>query len=88
VTAQAGRKNPEFMESFYEARLNISKCRYLSAMKQKGDARLQDLLKARQSIQSFSVLYPDLGGARWKPDFEQLRKDIEREEEAAKKNSQ
>jgi hypothetical protein len=31
------------------------------------------------------VLYPDLGGARWKPEFDQLRKDIEREEEAANK---
>jgi hypothetical protein len=73
------------MESFYEARLNISKCRYLSAMKQKDDARRDELAKARQSIQSFSVLYPDLGGPRWKPEFEQLRKDIEREEEAASK---
>lgn len=87
VTAQAGKTKPEFMEAFYEARLNISKCRYLSAMKQKDEARKEQLAKALQSIRSFSLLYPDLGGTRWKPEFEQLRKDIESEQEPDKKES-
>jgi hypothetical protein len=87
VTAQAGKKKPEFMEAFYEARLNITKCRYLAAMKQKDDARKDELAKAMQSIHSFSLLYPELGGPRWKPEFEQLRKDIESEQEPEKKDS-
>jgi hypothetical protein len=86
ITAQAGRTRPEFMDTFYEARLNISKCRYLSAMKQKGDARNDELTKAMQSLRSFSLLYPDLGGTRWKPEFEQLRKVIESEQNPEKKD--
>ena len=49
-------------------------------MKQTGDARRQNLTKAKQSIQSLAQLYPDLGGDRWKPEFDQLMKDIQREE--------
>jgi hypothetical protein len=81
VAARAAGADPKFRDSFYEARLNISKCRYLAAMKAEGEGRRKDLLKAKQSLQSFAQLYPDLGGERWKPQFEALRQSIEREED-------
>jgi hypothetical protein len=37
-------------------------------------------LKAKQSIQSLAQLYPKLGGEQWKPQFDRLLKDIQREE--------
>ncbi len=80
VSARAARQDEKFLDAFYEARLNISRCRYLAAMKQTGDARWQDLARAKQSIQSLAQLYPSLGGDKWKPQFEQLLKDIQREE--------
>lgn len=81
VAGQAAKQDEKFKDAFYEARLNISRCRYLSAMKQTGDARRQELTKAKQTIQSVSQLYPDLGGDKWKPQFDHLLKDIESDEQ-------
>ncbi len=50
-------------------------------MKKEGNARRDDLSNAKQGIQSLARLYPDFGGERWKPQFEVLMKDIQREEE-------
>lgn len=83
VAGRAAQTDPKFWDSFYEARFNVSKCRYLSALKQSDDQRLQGLTKARQSVQSLAQVYPQLGGEQWKPQFEQLLKDIEREEAKA-----
>jgi tetratricopeptide (TPR) repeat protein len=80
VAARAARTDDKFRDSFYEARLNIARCRYLAAMKQTGDSRQQDLAKAKQGIVTLRQLYPDLGGDRWKPQFDKLLKDIQREE--------
>ena len=46
-------------------------------MKLEGNARQQDLVKARQSIQSVMQLYPDLGGEKWKAEFDELMKQIQ-----------
>ena len=81
VAGQASKQDDKFKDAFYEARLNISRCRYLAAMKQTGNGRQQDLTKAKQTIQSVAQLYPDLGGDKWKPQFDQLLKDIEHEEQ-------
>lgn len=80
VTGRAAGQDQKFRDTFYEARLNISRCRYWAALKQTGAARQQDLAKAKQSIQSLAQLYPDLGGAKWKPSFDGLLQAIQREE--------
>jgi hypothetical protein len=80
VAGRAAQSDPKFWDSFYEARFNLSKCRYLAALKQSDAERQQGLAKARQSIQSLAQLYPQLGGEQWKPRFDQLVKDIQREE--------
>jgi tetratricopeptide (TPR) repeat protein len=80
VAGRAAQSDPKFWDSFFEARFNLSKCRYLAAIKQSGDERQQDLARARQSIQSLAQLYPKLGGEQWKPQFDRLTRDIQREE--------
>jgi tetratricopeptide (TPR) repeat protein len=87
-----GRKDTTFRDAFFEARLNIAKCRYLTAMKMDGDARRQELSRAEHDIQSIAILYPELGGEKWKPQFDELLKSIKREmtkavEPAAPNNS-
>jgi hypothetical protein len=77
VAARAARADQKFRDTFYEARLNVARCRYLAAMKQSGQAREQDLAKAKQSIQSFAQLYPDMGGDRWRGEFQALLKQID-----------
>lgn len=83
ATARAARTDEKFRDSFFESRLNVAKCRYLAGMKLEGDAKLQDLTKARQSIQSVAQLYPDLGGEKWKSEFDSLMEEINKAETEA-----
>jgi hypothetical protein len=46
-------------------------------MKNNGEARQQDLTKAKQSIQSLAQLYPELGGEQWRGQFDELLKLIQ-----------
>jgi tetratricopeptide (TPR) repeat protein len=77
VAARAARSDEKYQDAFYEACLNMARCRYLAALKSQGSARQQHLSKARQSIQSLARLYPDLGGERWRGQFEALLKQIQ-----------
>ena len=87
VAGRAARSDKTFRDSFFDARLNIARCRYKAAMKKEGEARREDLLNAKLGIQSLSRVYPDYGGERWKPQFEALNKDIQREEEKLPKKT-
>jgi tetratricopeptide (TPR) repeat protein len=77
VAARAIRSDEKYRDTFYEARLNIARCRYLAAMKSSGAARAENLSKARQSIQSLAQLSPDLGGETWRGQFQELLKQIQ-----------
>jgi tetratricopeptide (TPR) repeat protein len=87
VTAKAARSDKTFRDSFFEARLNIAKCRYQAAMKKDGKARADDLTNAKQGIQSLARIYPDFGGGKWKPQFDELMKNIQRDEDNLPKKS-
>jgi tetratricopeptide (TPR) repeat protein len=77
VAGRAMRADEKYRDAFYEARVNAARCRYLIAMKRTGQARQQDLAKAKQSIQSLAQLYPDLGGPKWRGEFEAVLKQVE-----------
>jgi tetratricopeptide (TPR) repeat protein len=77
VAQRAAPTNPQYRDTFYEARANIARCRYMSAMKQNGDERKQNLAKAKQGIQSLAQIYPDLGGQKWRGEFDTLMKQIQ-----------
>ncbi len=77
VAARAARSDEKYHDAFFEARANVARCRYLAAMKGQGDERKRDLAKAKQSIQSLAQVYPDLGGDRWRAEFDSLLKQIQ-----------
>jgi hypothetical protein len=87
VAARAARSDKTFRDAFFEARLNIARCRYEAAMKKEGNARRDDLSNAKLGIQSLARIYPDYGGERWKPHFEGLVKDIQHEEDSLSKKT-
>jgi tetratricopeptide (TPR) repeat protein len=87
VAAKAARADKTFRDAFFEARLNIARCRYEAAMKKEGNARRDDLSNAKQGIQSLARIYPDFGGERWKPQFDGLLKDIQRAEDNLSKKT-
>jgi hypothetical protein len=63
---------------FFEARLEAARCRYLVGTKTQGAARQQHFATAKQSIRSMLQLYPELGGDRWRGQFEGLLKEIQK----------
>lgn len=77
VAARAARSDEKYRDTFFEARFNVARCRYLAAMKNKGDERTRDLAKAKQSIQSLAQVYPELGGERWRGEFDAVLKQIQ-----------
>lgn len=77
VAENAARSNPSFLNTFFEARLNSARCRYLAGMKQTGAAKKKDIAVAEQSVRSTFQLYPDLGGDRWRAEFDALLKQIQ-----------
>jgi tetratricopeptide (TPR) repeat protein len=77
VAARAARADEKYRDTFFEARINVARCRYLAAMKNNGVAREQDLAKAKQGIQSLAQLYPTLGGEKWRTEFDALLKQIQ-----------
>jgi len=77
VVARMVAANQKYRDAFFEARVNIARCRYMAAMKSEGDARKQDLAKAKQGIQALAQLYPELGGEKWRAKFDAVMKQIQ-----------
>lgn len=78
VADRAARSNAKYRDTFFEARLNAARCRYLVGLKSEGAAREQHFATAMQNIRSMEQLYPDMGGERWKQEFDQLRSQIQK----------
>jgi len=78
VAEQAARSNPAYRDAFFEARLEAARCRYLVGRKTAGNERKQHFDTALQSIRSLEQLYPDLGGPRWRGEFDRLLENIQR----------
>lgn len=81
--AAAGAKdNPQatrFEDLFFEARFNVAKARYQSALVAAGDSRRGQLEAAKKNVESMARLYPDLGGPKWKTAFDGLLAQINQE---------
>jgi hypothetical protein len=77
VAHRLARNDKKYNDMFFEARYNVARCRFLAAMKRKGDERKQDLTKAKQSIQSLAQVYPELGGEHWRSEFDAMLKQIQ-----------
>ncbi len=64
VAARTARSDEKYRDTFYEARFNMARCRYLAAMKGNGTARAESLFKAQQSIQSLAQTVSRFGRRR------------------------
>jgi tetratricopeptide (TPR) repeat protein len=77
VAGRAARSEAKYRDAFFEARFNMARCRYLYAMQQEAAGRQQNLAQAKLSIHSVARLYPELGGPKWKGEFDALLKQIQ-----------
>ena len=75
ATAQAKK----YEDLFYRARYNAALARFQSAQLASAGKKTSQLRTVRQSIASLKTLYPDLGGPRWKPRFDRLLEQVERQ---------
>lgn len=69
---------PEYKDVFHEARFNLALARYSFAMAQKKPEDMKTQLGfAKRDIAVMYGFYPDLGGDKWKPQYEALLKNIQ-----------
>ncbi|WP_425617969.1 hypothetical protein NA78x_001661 [Anatilimnocola sp. NA78] len=70
--------NAQYKDVFHEARFNLALCRYQFAMKQKkaNDKKTQ-LEYAKKDVAIMYGFYPDLGGDKWKTQYDSLLKNIQ-----------
>ncbi len=67
----------EYKEIFHEARFNLALARYAYAMKLAGAEQKTQLGYAKRDIAVMYGFYPDLGGDKWKAQYEALLKNIQ-----------
>jgi hypothetical protein len=68
----------QFRDQFYEARYNLALCRYQYALAQTDATKRKDQLQsAKRDISLTAALYPDLGGDKWKAQFDTLLKRVQ-----------
>jgi hypothetical protein len=71
--------NAQFKEQFYEARYNLALCRYYYAMAQQDPTKQKDeLQKAKRDITLTAGFYPELGGEKWKSQYDTLLKTVQK----------
>jgi tetratricopeptide (TPR) repeat protein len=78
VAERAARTDPKYEDVFFDGRLEAARCRYLIGTKTEGADRQKDFATAKQSIRSMLQLYPELGGERWREQYENLLKQIQK----------
>lgn len=78
VAERAARSDPKYQDVFFESRLEAARCRYLIGTKTQGSEQQKNFTTAKQSIRSMLQLYPELGGDRWRQEYENLLKQIQK----------
>jgi hypothetical protein len=71
---------PNLVDTFFESRLELARCRYLQAMLDKTpESKTKLLQRALSDITQTIKLYPELGGAAFTGQFDKLTRDLQRE---------
>ena len=71
----------QYRDQFHEARYNLALCRYnyAVAQKQKQDAKWKETMqRAKTDIALIAGFYPDLGGEKWRPQYDSLLKIVQK----------
>lgn len=62
----------KFGGTFFEARLQMAKIQYAQSERADGDKKIKFLKSAEKILQSTASLYPELGGQKWKTEYNRL----------------
>lgn len=68
---------PEYKDIFHEARFNLALARYAYAMKLTGAEQKTQLGYAKRDIAVMYGFYPDLGGDKWRAQYEAVLKNVQ-----------
>jgi tetratricopeptide (TPR) repeat protein len=72
--------NAAFKDIFYEARLQLAYCRFRMGKLEKNAAKAKELMEgAEKDIRNVSVVDKEYGGEKWRPEFDKLCKEIQKE---------
>lgn len=78
-----GRKtanNAQFKETFIEARYNLAVCRYRIGKLEKNAAKQKEYYEGTErDIKNVSIVDREYGGENWKPKFDTLARDVQRD---------
>jgi hypothetical protein len=77
VTASLKAKNPKYNDPYFNARLELAKCRYLHALSKQGDEKKKLMGFAKVEIHNTLKRSPTLGGDLWRPRFDTMLKQIQ-----------
>jgi hypothetical protein len=68
----------QFKDQFHEARFNLALCRFNYAVSQKDEAKKKEnFQRAKTDIALIAGFYPDLGGEKWKAQYDALLKRVQ-----------
>ena len=76
VTEESREKANRYKDIFFEARYNVAKSRFFAGKVAPETQRKAQFEQAKTNIEQMAKLYPDLGGPRWKPLFDELLKQV------------
>jgi tetratricopeptide (TPR) repeat protein len=76
--SQIAAKYPNFRDTFHEACINLAVCRVLLAEKKQGAEKDKLLQSAFNGITVVYRLLPDLGGDKWKPQYNSVLVQIQK----------
>jgi hypothetical protein len=78
MTAPSSAGGDKYKDQFHEARYNLALCRYNYAVKQKDAAKKKEnFQRAKTDIAIIAGFYPDLGGEKWKAQYDTLLKKVQ-----------
>ncbi len=74
----AARQNvAKYQDLYFDARYNAAKARFAAAQIDNNPNRTKQITSVTQGLRTLKQLYPDLGGPKWKPAFEELLEQME-----------
>ncbi|MCA9219939.1 MAG: hypothetical protein KDA71_06395, partial [Planctomycetales bacterium] len=67
----------QFADAFHESRLNIARSYLEYAQRSQGADQQERLDRAKRAIEFTAKLYPEMGGEKWKPQYDQTLRQIQ-----------
>lgn len=72
-------QSDQYKDQFHEARFNLALCRYNYAVAQKDAAKKKEAFqRAKTDIAIIAGFYPDMGGDKWKAQYDALLKNVQK----------